>query len=131
MANDKKLSQDEKLMQLDDAAAYDAEQEEEEKASKSSAPDKKAKALPDKREKRKSGKPNIFKRIGKWFKDTFNELKKVTWPSFSKTMKQTGVVLGVVLLFLILLFGFDLGLKQLYNLMFIQTPATTTSSSGT
>ena len=40
-------------------------------------------------------------------KDTFSELKKVSWPSFGKTMKQTGMVLSVVLLFGLLVFGLD------------------------
>ena len=127
MANDKKLSQDEKLRQLDDNAAYDAEMVEEEEE-KSVAPLKSAKSGgPDKREKKTKKKdPNkrgFFERIGKWFKDAFAELKKVTWPTFPKTMKQTGVVLGVVLFFLILLFGFDLGLRQLYNLLFTNIAA--------
>lgn len=41
-------------------------------------------------------------------KETFGELKKVTWPSFGKTMKQTGMVLSVVLIFGVLVLGIDL-----------------------
>ncbi|MFR6640251.1 MAG: preprotein translocase subunit SecE [Christensenellales bacterium] len=40
-------------------------------------------------------------------KETFSELKKVTWPSFGEVVKQTGIVLVVVLAFLVVLIGFD------------------------
>lgn len=40
-------------------------------------------------------------------KETFSELKKVSWPSFAKTMKHTGMVLSVVLIFGLLVFGLD------------------------
>ena len=40
-------------------------------------------------------------------KDTFAELKKVTWPTFGKTMKQTGAVLVVTLFFFVILLVMD------------------------
>ena len=40
-------------------------------------------------------------------KETFSELKKVNWPSFGKTIKQTGMVLSVVLIFTLLVLGID------------------------
>ena len=40
-------------------------------------------------------------------KETFAELKKVTWPTFGKTMKQTGAVLLVTLFFLVILLVMD------------------------
>lgn len=46
-------------------------------------------------------KPSIFTRLGRKFKEVASELKKVTWPTFSKTLKTTGVVCAVVLFFLI------------------------------
>lgn len=50
-------------------------------------------------------------------KETFGELKKVTWPTFGKTMKQTGAVFVVTIFFLLILLVMDqlLGLahKQL------------------
>ena len=45
-------------------------------------------------------------------KETFGELRKVTWPSFGETMKQLGAVIAVVLLFLVVLTVFDLILGQ-------------------
>ena len=38
---------------------------------------------------------------------TMSELKKVTWPSFKDVVKQTSVVLVVVLVFLVVIFGLD------------------------
>ena len=40
-------------------------------------------------------------------KETFAELKKVTWPTFGKTMKQTGAVLVVTIFFFIILLVMD------------------------
>ena len=36
-------------------------------------------------------KPNVFVRMGRKCKEVFSELKKVTWPSFGKVIKATGV----------------------------------------
>lgn len=57
------------------------------------------------------------KRRGNVFKETFSELKKVTWPSFSTVVKQTGIVLVVVLIFLVVLMCFDQLLGWLYKLL--------------
>ena len=53
-------------------------------------------------------------------KETVAELKKVTWPTFPKVVKNTLLVLGIVLIFTIVLFGIDYGLSWLYKLL---TPA--------
>ncbi len=66
----------------------------------------------------KPNKPNKEKKKrGNPFKETFSELKKVTWPSFSTVVKQTGIVLGVVLVFLLVLMGFDALFQWLYKLL--------------
>ncbi len=70
-----------------------------------------------KKAKKKDKKPGIFKRIGARLKDTFSELKKVIWPSFPKVVKQTGVVLAVVVIFLIVITAFDFGLLHLLELI--------------
>lgn len=72
----------------------------------------KEKAKKDRAEKKK-GKRTIFTRI----KDTGSELKKVRWPTIRTTMKQTGVVLAVVVIFGIVVFAIDLGLGELYKLL--------------
>ena len=40
-------------------------------------------------------------------KETFAELKKVTWPTFGQTMKETGAVFVVTIFFLIILLAMD------------------------
>lgn len=50
-------------------------------------------------------------------KETIAELKKVTWPSFGKTMKQTGMVLSIVVLFGVLVLGIDLLISFIINLL--------------
>ena len=70
-----------------------------------------------KKPKKKDKKPNIFKRMGAKIKDVFSELKKVSWPSFSKVVKKTGVVIVVVLAFLVVITAFDSGLMELLKLI--------------
>lgn len=53
----------------------------------------------------------------KWFKELFSELKKVTWPTFPQVVKQTGIVLLVTLIFLLVLMGMDALLGYLYKLL--------------
>ena len=58
-------------------------------------------------EKVKTKKKKEPGRMRRWFKDFFSELKKVTWPSFAKVIKQTGVVLVVTIAFLLVMIAFD------------------------
>ncbi len=51
--------------------------------------------------------PKKKSRIATFFKESFSELKKVSWPSFSTVLKTTLVVLGVVAVFLAVLLAFD------------------------
>lgn len=55
----------------------------------------------------KAKKPNVFKRLGSFFAKSWSELKKVSWPSFKTVLKNTGIVLLVVLFFGVIIFGFD------------------------
>ena len=70
-----------------------------------------------KKDKKKSGKPNIFVRIGRFFKEMFSELKKVSWPDAKKVFTQLGVVLLVVVIFLIIITAFDFGAAKLLTLL--------------
>ena len=72
---------------------------------------------PKKDKKEGAKKPNFFKRMGRKIKEIFLELKKVTWPSFGKVVKQTGVVLAVCLVFLVVFSAIDLGLGQLMKML--------------
>ena len=64
-------------------------------------------------------KPNWFRRVGAKCKETFSELKRVTWPSFTTVLKTTGVVLVVVAAFLIVITGVDQLLTWLLDLISI------------
>ncbi len=67
--------------------------------------------------KNKNKKPSWFKRAGAKIKETFSELKRVTWPKFGTVVKTTGVVLVIVLAFLIIVSAVDLGLAELLKLL--------------
>jgi preprotein translocase SecE subunit len=62
-------------------------------------------------------KPNIFVRMGRKLKEVFSELKRVTWPTFPKVLKATGVVLAVVVVFLVVVTGINYGLQALLKLI--------------
>ena len=67
--------------------------------------------------KTKNKKPNWFRRVGAKIKETFSELKWVTWPTFTTVLKTTGVVLVVVLAFLAVVTGIDSLLNWLLTLL--------------
>ena len=71
----------------------------------------------NKKNNKENGFVRFFKRIGKGCKEVVSELKKVTWPTFAKTMAQTGIVLVVVLFFLVVIAAFDFGLTALFDLV--------------
>ena len=75
------------------------------------------KAKEAKKSAKKSAKPGFFKRLGLKIRDTFSEIKRVTWPNFPKVVKKTGVVLVVVLAFLVVITAFDSGLLELLKLV--------------
>jgi len=81
---------------------------EEIKAEKQSEREKKLKQKKEKKEKR-----GLIKAL----RETGSELKKVRWPSFGKTMKQTGVVLAFVVIFGAVVLALDLGFGELYKLL--------------
>lgn len=70
-----------------------------------------------KKAKPKNSKPNFFVKIGRKLKEVFSEIKKVSWPSFGKVVKQTGIVIGVVALFMVVITLMDFGLGQLLSLL--------------
>ena len=63
--------------------------------------------------KTKNKKPNWFRRVGAKIKETFSELKRVSWPKFSTVLKTTGVVLVIVAAFLAVVTFVDWGLFEL------------------
>ena len=81
---------------------------------KSKVVDQKTKEKNKSKKKKKEKKPS---KIVKKTKETFSELKKVTWPTFPTVVKQTGVVLAVVIFFTVVLFGFESLLGWLFSLL--------------
>ena len=67
--------------------------------------------------KTKNKKPSWFRRVGAKIKETFSELKRVTWPKLPTVLKTTGVVLVIVTAFLVVITGVELGLKELLGLI--------------
>lgn len=67
--------------------------------------------------KNKNQKPNWFRRVGAKLKETFSEIKRVTWPKFPTVLKTTGVVLVVVFVFLLIVTGVDALLGWLLELL--------------
>jgi preprotein translocase subunit SecE len=67
--------------------------------------------------KKPDKKPNIFKKIGKYFRDVISEIKKIVWPSPKKTFKNTGIVLLAMLVSGLVIFGLDTGLYYLFGLV--------------
>ena len=65
----------------------------------------------------KDKKPNVFQRLGKTFKEMFSELKKVTWPTWKVAATSLLTVLVVVLVFLVIVMGFDFGASELLKLL--------------
>ncbi|MBQ7579153.1 MAG: preprotein translocase subunit SecE [Clostridia bacterium] len=70
----------------------------------------------DKKEKKAKAKKEKAPKRSR-IKETFGELKKVTWPTFGKTMAQTGMVIAVVAIFGVLVFGIDALLSWLFGLI--------------
>ena len=74
-------------------------------------------------EKKKKG-------FGRKIKELFGELKRVTWPTFPTVVKQTGVVLMITLLVLLVLMGMDALLGYLYDLLVTGLGSGTESSAA-
>ncbi len=71
------------------------------------------------KESKKTKKQVVAKKGGlrKKLKETGSELKKVNWPSFARVVKQTGVVIAVVVIFTVILLGIDYLLSTLFSLL--------------
>ncbi len=65
----------------------------------------------------KAQKPNFFVRMGRRLKETFSELKRVTWPTFPKVIKGTCVVLVVVVIFTVVVTAINYGLQELLQVI--------------
>ena len=43
-------------------------------------------------------KQNIFSKIAKYFREVKSEMKKVVWPSWSQTVRNTMIVIAVIIM---------------------------------
>lgn len=66
----------------------------------------------------KQGKPGLFARIGRYFRDMKGEVKKVVWPAKKQIVNNTAVVIVTVIIAAIVIGGFDFVVSALVNLLF-------------
>ena len=69
------------------------------------------------KEKTPSKKPNIFKRIGNYFREVFIEIKKIVWPTPKTTFRNMGYVLLSMIIVGLVIAGLDWGLHYLLGLL--------------
>ncbi len=65
----------------------------------------------------KAKKPNVFKRIGKFFTDLVSEMKKIVWPSRKQTLNNTLAVVVIVLVAALVIVLLDLAFGMLLELL--------------
>lgn len=62
-------------------------------------------------------KESIWKRLGRFFKDYKGELKKITWPTFKQTAKNTGIVLAAMIVIGLIVVLLDMAFSGLIGLL--------------
>ena len=65
--------------------------------------------------KAKAKKPNFFKKVGKFFKDTAGEMKKVVWTPKAEVFKNTKLVIATVVAVALIIAVLDFGSSWLIN----------------
>ena len=65
--------------------------------------------------KAKAKKPNFFKRLGKFFKDTAGEMKKVVWTPKAEVFKNTKLVIATVVVVAVIIAVLDFGSSWIIN----------------
>ena len=65
-------------------------------------------------------KENIFRRIGKFFKSTKSEFKKVTWPTKKQLLNNTMIVIVALVLIGLVIAGLDVLFTTLADKFFIR-----------
>lgn len=64
-----------------------------------------------------AGVKNFFARIGRFFRETKSELKKVVWPSKKQTKNNTLVVIVVILVSALVLISLDFAFGGIMGLL--------------
>ena len=57
------------------------------------------------------------KKFGNFFKETKSELAKATWPTKSKLIRNTGVIIVFIAVVAIILSALDIGFGKLFQLI--------------
>ena len=65
--------------------------------------------------KQKSKKPNVFKRLGKFFKDTAGEMKKVVWTPKAEVSKNSKLVIATVVVVAVIIAVIDFASSWIIN----------------
>jgi preprotein translocase subunit SecE len=65
----------------------------------------------------KQKKPNIIQKIGRFWRETIGELRKVTWPTTKEAWELTKVVLLVTVVMSLVLGIMDYGFSKLIGLL--------------
>lgn len=60
-----------------------------------------------KQQEKKAKKPSVFKSISNYFKDLKSELKKVVWPTRSRVLRGTIIVIAMIILVAIIVMALD------------------------
>ena len=55
----------------------------------------------------KSAKPNVLKRLSRYYNDVRAEMKRVVWPSRKEIINSSGIVLATLAIFVVLIFALD------------------------
>lgn len=62
-------------------------------------------------------KVNVFKRIGGYFKGSWEEIKLVRWPDRRSTWKMTGALIAFTVAFAVLILVLDYAFQQLFKVL--------------
>ena len=79
------------------------------------AEEAKESSKPAAEKKAKAKKPNIFKRFGKFCKDTAGEMKKVVWTPKAEVSKNTKLVIATVVAVALIIAVLDFGSSWIIN----------------
>ena len=113
MAKNKKMPTKENAeIEKSDEVLTEVSKKEMKKQAKANVQEKASKQNKQSKKKAKNDKPKRNR-----IKEIFSELKKVSWPSFKKTCQQTGTVLVVVAVFMLVVLGIDSLLTWIINLI--------------
>ena len=67
--------------------------------------------------KKEEAQPNVFQKIGRWFRDLKVEFKNVTWPTKQTVITNTSVVLSVIVIGSAFIGLLDTGLLELVKFL--------------